>query len=271
VRGLSGKKLLASRQTDGPRQIVIMPRHFPKKSFASKKIRRRRFQRGGRKASRYTLYEKLAFAEDMRQHPTGAEAALWEMVRANQLGHRFRRQITVYGYIVDFYCPALRLAIEVDGSIHTKEFVARNDEIRENALTACGILVLRFDNADVLNFPSVVCARIQTECDNRSLEKRALNGVWFIPRPRRVKPATHPALSVVVCGSLQNETNSLPQNVLPKTDRVASKAEIDAAFRKIRQMTVDKRMEIPKQPITERAQNARNQLAEYQRRKQKQA
>jgi very-short-patch-repair endonuclease len=53
----------------------------------------------------------------MRRAPTEAEALLWSALRRRQLGRKFRRQHVIAGYIVDFYCAALALALEVDGEL----------------------------------------------------------------------------------------------------------------------------------------------------------
>lgn len=61
----------------------------------------------------------LELCRDFRKNPTKAEACLWEILRSKQLeGYKFRRQHPMKGYILDFYCPELKLAIEVDGQIH---------------------------------------------------------------------------------------------------------------------------------------------------------
>ena len=56
---------------------------------------------------------------DLRNHATAAERALWQMLKGRQLhGRKFRRQRSVGAYVLDFYCPSERLAVEVDGSVH---------------------------------------------------------------------------------------------------------------------------------------------------------
>src|SRR5271163_1945670 len=71
----------------------------------------------GTAAPRGARPEKVRRARMFRQAPTSAEALLWEGLRRRFVaGLRFRRQHIIAGYVVDFYCPSLRLAIEVDGS-----------------------------------------------------------------------------------------------------------------------------------------------------------
>ena len=113
------------------------------------------------------------FAQRMRDHPTFAEAALWDRLRERQLGYIFRRQAIVCGYIVDFYCGAVRLALEVDGSVHEIEEVSMNDEQKERILENYGIGVLRFTNEDVVNSSRIIVQRILAECEARQKSLKA--------------------------------------------------------------------------------------------------
>lgn len=93
------------------------------------------------------LYER---AREMRVNPTPAEAALWQALSGRRLeGFKFRRQAPFGHYIVDFYCPAARLVVEVDGLQH-EEDQAEYDEARTQWLENKGLRVIRFRNEDVL-------------------------------------------------------------------------------------------------------------------------
>lgn len=93
----------------------------------------------------YIEGEKLAFAKELRRKMTCEEALLWEQLRGNRLrGLHFRRQQIVDGFIVDFYCDAAALAIELDGGIH-KSRMGR-DAYRESAIRMKDVHVLRFPN-----------------------------------------------------------------------------------------------------------------------------
>lgn len=74
---------------------------------------------------RRTAPFKYDEAYRMRHNPTPAEARMWEIlkyrVKPRFPKHFFQRQVPFYGYIIDFYCPTLRLAIEVDGGIHSEQ------------------------------------------------------------------------------------------------------------------------------------------------------
>ncbi len=96
------------------------------------------------------LIEKLKpFAKEMRKEFTEAENLLWQELRNNKLGFKFRRQHLIDKFIVDFFCIETQLIIEVDGEIQekTKEY----DSLREEFLTSLGCKVIRFSNEEILN------------------------------------------------------------------------------------------------------------------------
>jgi very-short-patch-repair endonuclease len=96
-----------------------------------------------------TEAELLRRAQEMRRNPTEPEKRLWRVLSNGQLGeYKFRRQHVVreaYA-ILDFFCPAIGLAIEVDGDSHDTE----QDERRDRRLKHLGFTTLRFANADVM-------------------------------------------------------------------------------------------------------------------------
>ena len=89
-----------------------------------------------------------------------AEQRLWQHLRCGQLGARFRRQYGIGRYVVDFYCPALKLAIEVDGDSHFQDGAPDYDQQRQAFIEAAGIRVLRFTNREVYEQPDDVLAVI---------------------------------------------------------------------------------------------------------------
>ena len=98
-------------------------------------------------------------ARGQRGEGTPAEQALWKRLRKGAfLGHKFRRQHAIGAYIVDFYCAAARLIVEVDGEVHQGQ--AEADALRERDLQAYGLRILRFDNEDVLQRMGWVLKRI---------------------------------------------------------------------------------------------------------------
>ncbi|WP_293936104.1 endonuclease domain-containing protein [Iodobacter sp.] len=91
------------------------------------------------------------FSQDLSKHMTNAEQLLWSRLRRKQvLGVQFYRQKPLASFIVDFYSAAARLVIELDGSQHFEAEHQANDKERDQALVAMGLLVLRFNNRQVL-------------------------------------------------------------------------------------------------------------------------
>jgi very-short-patch-repair endonuclease len=94
----------------------------------------------------------LEFARTMRKEQTDAEQLLWRLLRnRNFCGFKFRRQHPIGGYILDFFCDELNLAIELDGSGHADIEQAGYDEERTKVLNGAGIRVIRFWNHELMN------------------------------------------------------------------------------------------------------------------------
>lgn len=88
----------------------------------------------------------------LRNHSTSAEATLWDLLKGRQLeGYKFRRQHSIGNYILDFYCPKKKLAIELDGQPHYEEGQAEKDAVRTDYLNAKGIAVIRIENKAVFS------------------------------------------------------------------------------------------------------------------------
>jgi very-short-patch-repair endonuclease len=87
----------------------------------------------------------------LRSNLTKAESVLWYHIRDEQtFGVKFYLQSVVCNYIVDFYAPNIKLIIEVDGSQHFEPIQAELDRKRDEDLASFGILVLRYNNRQVL-------------------------------------------------------------------------------------------------------------------------
>ena len=109
---------------------------------------------------------KAARARELRQNMTPAGKILWQALRANRLdGIHFRRQQVIAGFIVDFYCHAASLVIELDGGIHLQQ--AESDHQRQQILTERGFRVLRFQNEQIFNDLDGVLAQIRLACSER--------------------------------------------------------------------------------------------------------
>jgi very-short-patch-repair endonuclease len=104
---------------------------------------------------------KTALARRLRHASTDVEMRLWQKLRNKQLGFDFRRQHPVGQIVLDFYCAALRLAIELDGGQHNAGDQEARDRRRDDWLAARGVTVLRFWNSDVTRNLSGVSERIK--------------------------------------------------------------------------------------------------------------
>jgi very-short-patch-repair endonuclease len=101
---------------------------------------------GRERGSKKVLRER---AKSMRSQPTPAEHRLWQILRAKRLaGFKFKRQLPIDGFIVDFACPKRRLIIEADGGQHSE---CAYDEKRDSHLLGQGFRILRFWNNDLFS------------------------------------------------------------------------------------------------------------------------
>lgn len=107
-----------------------------------------------------------ALRRGLRNEATSAEAALWKYLRKSQLGGRkFRRQHSIGPYIVDFYCPAEKLAVELDGEPHNAPNRRDYDAERKDYLQKQGVRVVRFENQVVFKNIDVVLEGIAWHFD----------------------------------------------------------------------------------------------------------
>lgn len=105
----------------------------------------------------------------LRRNQTESERLFWQQVRGKQFhGLKFFRQYSVGSYILDFYCPTLRLAVELDGSQHNRESHKEYDAARSAYLEDQGIVVLRFWNHDVLKNLAGVLDRLEQQAQTGS-------------------------------------------------------------------------------------------------------
>ena len=86
----------------------------------------------------------------LRRNVPKAEAVVWSRLKGKQLlGYKFRRQYSVGPYVLDFYCPSLKLAVEIDGDSHYKMSAQDGDQARQAYIESFGIGFLRFTNEEV--------------------------------------------------------------------------------------------------------------------------
>ncbi len=111
---------------------------------------------------------KIAFARRLRSALTPPEAAIWARLRVRDTGISFRRQHPVGPYVLDFYCARARLAIEIDGLVHTTGDRPERDEARDVWLAGQGIEVLRIPASDVMANPDEVAYGIWLAAKGRA-------------------------------------------------------------------------------------------------------
>ena len=91
-----------------------------------------------------------------------AEVYLWTYLKGKQLlGYKFRRQFSFGKYITDFYCPKIKLAIEVDGESHILIKDTEYDRLRQKEIEALGIKFLRFNNEEMYDDMEAVLEKIK--------------------------------------------------------------------------------------------------------------
>ena len=110
-------------------------------------------------------------ARELRKNPTSAENQLWLALRKRQLdGRKFRRQVAIGAFVVDFYCASERLAVEVDGPVHDAQVEA--DRIRQELIESLGIRFVRLTNEEVEHHSHLALEKIRaafiSDSDNLS-------------------------------------------------------------------------------------------------------
>jgi very-short-patch-repair endonuclease len=104
--------------------------------------------------------EQRQFARQLRRHSTKPEDVLWSLLRNRQLdGLKFRRQVPLLGYTVDFICIDRKLIVEIDGRQHRWE--ADYDAARTEEIERYGFKIIRFDNVQVMGDRDGVIAVIR--------------------------------------------------------------------------------------------------------------
>ncbi len=111
----------------------------------------------------YNNFEKKQFRSYLRKNQSDAEKRLWYFLRGKRLcGLKFFRQYGVEKYVLDFYCPMKRLAIELDGGQHNQDKAREYDTVRTEFLESQNIMVLRFwDNEVFSNIEGIIATIIR--------------------------------------------------------------------------------------------------------------
>jgi very-short-patch-repair endonuclease len=109
----------------------------------------------------------VATSRLLRKSATPAETKLWSLLRGQQAGTKFRRQHRMGSFILDFYAPEVRLAVEVDGGVHNATGQVAYDRFRDDIVARHDVRVLRVSNAEVEHDPAEVVQRIVLEAEAR--------------------------------------------------------------------------------------------------------
>jgi len=97
----------------------------------------------------------------LRKGMTYCEKIIWLHLRKKQLGYRFLRQYSVDQYVIDFYCPKLKLAVEIDDNVHDDPEQIKYDIQRQKYLESFGIKFVRITNEEFLGNPNKAFAKIE--------------------------------------------------------------------------------------------------------------
>lgn len=112
-------------------------------------------------------HHMIEIARNLRKRMTDAEKFLWELLRDRQLNNlKFRRQHPLWNYIADFYCPELKLVIELDWSIHNTKEQKEIDKERDFIMREYWLTVKRFKNSEVFDDIEKVLQEIITISEN---------------------------------------------------------------------------------------------------------
>jgi|GEM_PF-802826 len=110
-------------------------------------------------------HEAIRRARELRKTMGEAEKRLWARLRRNQIGFRFRRQVAVGSYVMDFYCPEARVCVEVDGDLHVGR--EERDAVRDAYLSRLGIETVRVWTSELYDCLDAVVERIYAVCAAR--------------------------------------------------------------------------------------------------------
>jgi very-short-patch-repair endonuclease len=105
--------------------------------------------------------DKKTLRQKLRHIATPAEKLLWKSLKNSGVGAKFRRQHGVGPYVLDFYCPKHKLAIEVQGDVHDDVLISDHDADRQSYLESKGIRVLCFKNRELLELTEYVVGVIR--------------------------------------------------------------------------------------------------------------
>ena len=121
------------------------------------------------KKHKINLKKQKTVRKLLRNFPTPWEQKLWNYLKGRQLdGFKFRRQQGIEKYVVDFYCPKVKLIVELDGSGHLSAKSKRHDQERDKTLEGLGYHIIRFYNNEIDENMNGVLEIISEGCEDLS-------------------------------------------------------------------------------------------------------
>ena len=111
------------------------------------------------------LKYSLSQAAKLRRNMTAQEKYVWDFLKSTKLGTRFHSQFLLHGFVVDFWCPAKQLVVEIDGAQHKS--MQEKDRVRDNILRDHGIRVLRFPSQIVFTDIELILNSIKQQIQER--------------------------------------------------------------------------------------------------------
>lgn len=156
-------------------------------------------------------------ARRLRSQQTDAEQSLWQALKHKQLGVPFYRQKPLLSYIVDFYCPAAKLVIELDGTQHASHAGLIADQQRDAALQALGLSVLRFDDRQVLLEREAVLSVIKAFIDQACAD--VSGSAEIPPNPPFTKGGTDsPQVAIPIDSALDSQNSVVSADIQPQLE-----------------------------------------------------
>jgi very-short-patch-repair endonuclease len=119
----------------------------------------------------------------LRNNQTSPEKLVWMFLRKKQIfGERFLRQFSIQSYVIDFYCPVLKFAVEIDGDSHFESDEAiKHARRREKFLVSIGTKIIRFTNQEVIENLENVIDRIEQKVIELNKEPHPRRGLICRP------------------------------------------------------------------------------------------
>ena len=149
VLGTEGFLVSSENQENGTTPVPSLQRRGGENTMISEKLRNKKPLKKRR--------------QKLRNEATHHEVILWSRLRRSQLGYKFRRQYSIGGFVLDFYCPERQLAVELDGWQHGESDSQHYDSMRTRYLEEFGTRVVRFWNGEVDQNLEGVISKIE-EC-----------------------------------------------------------------------------------------------------------